>query len=421
VWLNDGKGNFRDSGLRLGNAFSWDVALGDINGDGKLDAFVANLRIADNTKNPPVFGGAPAEIWLNTVPRTNRPSFAVSSSSPQSVSFQGLGDFSGGTFESSALRVSADGSVIVGYGTTAAGKQAFRWTQSDGMVSLGNLPDHSFKQSEARGVSADGAVVVGSGNPVGSGWDSNQGFRWTQNGGMVKVGSLDGSARYEAFGVSADGSVVVGDGGSQAFRWTQSGGIAGLGVLPGRTNSRAIAVSADGSVVTGSSYNLPSWDKEEAFVWTQAGGMQGLGFLPGGSTSFPNAISADGSVIAGTSNSSSGWSAFRWTRSAGMVDIGHLPGTKITHPGAVSADGSIIVGASFVDRDHGTAFIWDAARGMRSLQSVLETDCGLNLTGWHLQNASGITPDGSVIVGWGKNPSGQQEAFRAVLGEVIGK
>jgi hypothetical protein len=53
---------------------------------------------------------------------------------------------------------------------------------------------------------------------------------------------------------------------------------------------------------------------------------------------------------------------------------------------------------------------------MRSLQTVLETEYGLNLTGWDLQFAFDITPDGSMIVGWGKNPSGQREAFRAVLG-----
>jgi dipeptidyl aminopeptidase/acylaminoacyl peptidase len=71
VWLNDGKGRFRDSGLRLGNAFSWDVALGDLNGDGRLDAFVANLRVADDSKNPPVFGGVAAEVWLNTTASTD--------------------------------------------------------------------------------------------------------------------------------------------------------------------------------------------------------------------------------------------------------------------------------------------------------------------------------------------------------------
>ena len=53
VWLNDGKGNFRDSGLRLGNAFSNAAALGDLNGDG---------RLADGTWCDPVRLGEP----LNT-------------------------------------------------------------------------------------------------------------------------------------------------------------------------------------------------------------------------------------------------------------------------------------------------------------------------------------------------------------------
>jgi uncharacterized membrane protein len=232
---------------------------------------------------------------------------------------------------------------------------------------------------------------------------------------MAGMGSLDGATRYEALGVSADGTVVIGDGGKQAFRWTQKNGIVGLGILPGRTNSRAIAVSADGAVAVGSSYNLPSWDTEETFVWTQAGGMQGLGYLPGGKTSFPNAVSSDGSVIVGTSDSSSGWSAYRWTRITGMASIGGLPGMATTHPFGVTADGAIIVGGSYRDPAHGDAFIWDAAHGTRSLQNVLETEYGLDLAGWHLLVASGIAPDGSAIVGWGTNPSGRQEAFRAVL------
>jgi hypothetical protein len=42
VWLNDGRGNFTDSGQALGNEESLAVALGDLNGNGFLDAVVGN-------------------------------------------------------------------------------------------------------------------------------------------------------------------------------------------------------------------------------------------------------------------------------------------------------------------------------------------------------------------------------------------
>lgn len=52
VWWNDGSGYFTDSGQRLGNRNSWDVAMGDLDGDGHIDAYVANR-----------FG--PQEVWIN--------------------------------------------------------------------------------------------------------------------------------------------------------------------------------------------------------------------------------------------------------------------------------------------------------------------------------------------------------------------
>jgi probable HAF family extracellular repeat protein len=62
----------------------------------------------------------------------------------QAASFQGLGDLSGGSFYSYANGVSADGSVVVGRGSSANGNEAFRWTQGTGMVGLGDLSGGIF-------------------------------------------------------------------------------------------------------------------------------------------------------------------------------------------------------------------------------------------------------------------------------------
>jgi hypothetical protein len=52
VWLNDGAGNFTDSLQVLGDFSSLDVDLGDIDGDGDLDAFVANQGYSAYTPGP---------------------------------------------------------------------------------------------------------------------------------------------------------------------------------------------------------------------------------------------------------------------------------------------------------------------------------------------------------------------------------
>ena len=124
--------------------------------------------------------------------------------------FEGLGDLPGGDFQSGASGVSADGSVVVGYGHSASGLEAFRYPLPDAPPSqleaehaLGFLPG-GYDHSVALGVSADGSVVVGSA--------AVEGFCWTATGGMQGIGFLPGGSFSVALGVSADGSVVVGEG-----------------------------------------------------------------------------------------------------------------------------------------------------------------------------------------------------------------
>lgn len=333
-------------------------------------------------------------------------------------SFQGLGYLAGYT-ASGATSVSADGSVVVGTASTAGAVEAFRWTAAEGMIGLGDLPGGNHRSLGNR-VSADGSTVVGEG-------DTGQyhAYRWTAEEGMVDLGWFPGHPDIScACGVSGDGSIVVGRAStgshSEAFRWTEDGGMVPLGSLPGgSSSSSALDISSDGCVIVGVASAAAG---REAFRWTQSDGMLGLGDLPGGPhDSFGWPVSADGQVIVGGSDSSNGNEAFRWTEQAGMVGLGALwyyYGFGSSVAADANTDGSIIVGESVIDVYGNTApFIWDEQHGMRNLQDVLVDDYGLDLTGWSLASALGISDDGTAIVGYGDGPDGRREAWVARVPE----
>jgi probable HAF family extracellular repeat protein len=351
----------------------------------------------------------------------------ATAASTRADDFQGLGLLPGATGFSQAFGVSSDGSVAVGESSTSgAPVEAVRWTSS-GVTGLGWLPGGS--NSFANGVNSDGSVVVGISDAPGH--PNFEAFRWTATGGMVALGFLPGGTISSANAVNSDGTVVVGHSDSaatgiganfQAFRWTLTGGMVSLGVLPGGTSSDALAVNADGTVVVGNStsaaFSVTSgcFLCGEAFRWTQTGGMVGLGVLPGGSYSTATGVSADGSVVvgSGTYNPGSGLlQAFRWTQTGGMVGLGFLTGGTNSAATAVNANGSIVVGySSSTSVPGGEAFRWTAATGIQSVKGLL-TGNGVNLAGWVLEQATGISGNGAVIVGYGTNPSGQTEAWIA--------
>jgi len=338
------------------------------------------------------------------------------------ASFQRIGIMVEPGVISGVHAVSADGSTVVG-GHVG---QAFRWTSSEGVVFL---PDGGgLNPWEAKAVSADGSVIVGFASPGGL-FGNFQPFRWTAATGTLPLGTFPGVFTIEANGVTNDGNVIVGGNkycclGStaQAWSWDESSGYMGLGFLPGAQSLRSNAwgISGDGSVVVGDSLGP---NGEEAFRWIESDGMVGLGFLPGAQflNSRAAAISNDGTVIIGSSGSplGAGIEPFRWTESSGMVGLGLLPGALRGRAEAVTGDGTVIVGRmefNNIDPEVREAFIWKDSLGLRNLKELLVSDFGLDLTGWTLTEATGISADGLTIVGNGINPSGLREAWIAKLG-----
>jgi probable HAF family extracellular repeat protein len=306
-----------------------------------------------------------------------------------------------GGIDAVAYATSADGSAVAGSSTTTDNlRHAFRWTSTGGgMQDLGTLGIGT--ESCAYAISADGSIVTGDVS-LNDGAGTTHAFRWSAEGGMQNIGTLGGQSSY-ATGISADGSIITGSSNIeahliQAFRWT-SAGMDNLGHLGG-FYSFGHAISADGSTITGSS-TLDILDGlEHAFRWTSAGGMVDLGTL-GGERSIGRVVSADGSVVAGSSDivGNAATHAFRWT-SDGMRDLGTLGGAD-SFALAISADASAVAGSSFLSDQLGSrAFLWTESLGMVDLNTYLPT-IGVDLTGWYLMEARGLSADGSAIAGYG--------------------
>lgn len=338
------------------------------------------------------------------------------------IKFTALGQLPGGSYNQPAA-LSADGSTIVGKASSGTVSQtAFRWTAATGLVDLGDLPGGTV-DSYATAVSADGAVVAGhgtsAGKPLPGGGSTaitNEGFRWTAAGGMVGLGSFSGSPYgSDARAVSADGSVIVGaataaNGFPRAFRWTAETGLVDLGLPANAGQAEANGISADGSIVAGTSYNTTTGSRA-IFRWTVADGLTSLGTIAGGTSGNATGISSDGSVIIGYERvSSSIRRAFRWTATEGFILLGDFVGGQdYSEPLSLSADGDVIVGRSYSANAADSAFVWDATNGLRSIRALL-TEAG-QAVGWSITAATGVSADGKKVIGYGTNKSGQTEGW----------
>jgi probable HAF family extracellular repeat protein len=296
-----------------------------------------------------------------------------------------------------ATAISGNGKFVVGVSDSANGKQAFRWSQSEGLTALGFLDGYTG-MSCANAVDYYGDTIVGYCSADDT---SARAFVWTPASGMQPIGNLPEGYKYQfATGVSADGSVIVGyvvgddDEHVYAFLWTLENGISYF-----QSVSHAYAVSADGRVIVGDII-APSYESNvfQAFRWSAGTDMVFLGArYEENPTSCAYAVSSDGNVIAGFTGDRVTMSdiSMMWTWETGLVLM--LPYFNALYAKSVSGDGMIIGGGGL---DGGSAFLFHRVYGYQPLYNILGYYNLLDPLGNYPPICVyGISEDGDTIAG----------------------
>ncbi|MCB2224041.1 MAG: VCBS repeat-containing protein [Actinobacteria bacterium] len=203
VWFNDA-GTFSTSGQSLGTSDSWDVALGDVDDDGDLDAFIAN-------------SGTQADVlWLND----GTGSFTAS---PQPL---GTGDGHGGAFGD----LDGDGDLDLFVANDGDGEADTVWTNdgsgtfTNSAQSLGTFHSFSVALGDLDGDGDLDAFVSTYNDEENAVWlnDGTGGFAYLEqpffptNTWDAALGDLDGDGDLDA--------VVSEHGGSNIARFNDGTG-----------------------------------------------------------------------------------------------------------------------------------------------------------------------------------------------------
>lgn len=243
-----------------------------------------------------------------------------------------LGELSGGSVFSEAYAINALGH-IVGEAGSAAGLQAFFWSESTGMIGLGDLPGGAF-YSRAYDLNDFDEVVGESGIPTGI--DPPRGpieaFYWSADTGMIGLGDLPGGQYYSGATAINNAGTVVGVSSSaeayflEAFIWTAQTGMRRLGTLPnGAFPGLPVNINERGQVLL--SAFIDGWGQPT--IWDPEQGYFGLGYLPGNDpVSIPTAMNDVGQVVGyGRADNRAPpppWEPFIWDAEHGLRPLNPL-------------------------------------------------------------------------------------------------
>ena len=327
------------------------------------------------------------------------------------------------------------------------------WTADDGMQPISG-PAAGW---EVRALSDDGSTVVGNIRVIDSPLGPHNeaaiwlgGDQWKPLGGLPE-GAPCGSGLTTAYDVSGDGTKVVGLAwlgckGAHGFEWTEETGMVDLGSIVSNRSSRANGISADASMIVG--WSDTSFGSRRGAYWEDGAGP--VWYEPDGSPIFvgeAQAASSDGTFVVGgawsdnsgpTNPASRTSEPWIWSADTGVVPLGTAKGLRGDVADGqhfardVSDDGQSVIGqTTLFQLGEQWAFYWTASGGMSMLQNfvrdhtdpataamICDAERGPYMppcSNWDFWNTAAISNDGKVIVGTGRNPDGNLEAFKITL------
>lgn len=183
-----------------------------------------------------------------------------------------------------------------------------------------------------------------------------------------------------------------------------------LGIYPGGTMSSGSAVSHDATFVTGyGDYIFNNMTFYYAFRWSIPSGLVNLGTPALISTTAGNSMDHAGLAVAGNG----GNKLFRWTVAGGPQNLGLLSGGTLGLATGISGDGTIVVGWSNAPdgNSYGVRWVHPGGGGLVALPTLPG--------GFQGNTAYGISSDGSTIVGGSSWSGSGYRAVRWLPGNVI--
>jgi uncharacterized membrane protein len=286
--------------------------------------------------------------------------------------------------------LSADGHAATGM--TNSNFATFRWTQKDGVKTLGRNTA-KFLQGQTAGVPAisdDGrtiaATIMDDTNTYGTEGLWTVGAGWQQLGPMPPDGGIMDSFDSSVFGMSGDGKTVTGlywrpgqqGGSAHGSVWTAATGVVGMPTA-GRS-SRIDGANRDGTVLVGWEED-PQTGVRMAAVWVN--GVKTM-IDDGGGVGWPSeasSVNGDGTIIVGQAVDVARqqeaavmwkWDGTTWQKT--ILGLGpNDDGTGSAYALGVSDDGSVVVGMyrnNFWDFSDG-GFLWTQDAGLVDAQSWL--------------------------------------------------